>query len=274
MHASLVLRIVTGLILLLPALGEAADYVVDSLTGQSASGRGVRGGSFSPSGWTTSAPTDTLWWTIPDALESGSLEFTVSGLSLSASMAGGDLDLVTMYQAPTGVGEPIDYSPYFRNNDMRVWLRAFGAQGGTAAGAIKMEMTQCLVGPPYFNNICPTSCTAFDSIAYANGRITDLGWDGTQSYASLIAVPGRARVFTTTGVDWICSQPSSGLASTTPGNHRLKASTNDGRCMGCLLSLGDENDLADVEALLNAPVRGSGLVEPEHAIDRGDNHLL
>ncbi|MBI5496170.1 MAG: DNRLRE domain-containing protein [Deltaproteobacteria bacterium] len=170
----------------------AAEYVNDPLTTPPA---GTRGGTFSAGGWTTTAVDDTLWWTIPDALVSGSVEFTIAGASLATTLTGEDHDLVTLYQAPDGVTEPITYSPYFRNNDMRVFLRVFGSAGGTVQGATKVEGTQCMVGPPYYDNVCPAGCVAYDGIAYAHGNQNDLGWDAAQDYRFVIAWSG-------TGMTW------------------------------------------------------------------------
>ena len=120
----------------------------DPLTDPANPPKGIQGGTFSGSGWTTSAANDTLFWEIPDALETGSISFDVTGLAIGTSLVVGDNDIVSFYQAPTGIPEPVAYTPYFRNNDMRTFMRIFGAAGGAIAGATKIEMTRCVVGPP------------------------------------------------------------------------------------------------------------------------------
>jgi len=57
---------------------------------------------------------------------SGRVEYSVTGLSLATSLTGVDHDILTMYQAPTDRAEPVPYSPYFRNNDFKVFTRIFG----------------------------------------------------------------------------------------------------------------------------------------------------
>ena len=174
-------------LLLAAAPAVANEYVNDPLTSPAA-GVGVRGGSFSAGGWTTTANNDTLWWTIPDALPAGTIEFTMQGLSLATNLTDGDNDLFTFYQAPTDAVEPINYNPQFRNNDMRTFLRVFGSTGGAPiAGAMKVEMTRCMVGPPYYNNACPADCTGLDGIAYARGQMSDAGWDAGTAYRMRIA---------------------------------------------------------------------------------------
>src|SRR5206468_3681415 len=114
----------------------ANDYVNDPLTDPGFPGRlGFKGGSFGPNGWTITGADDAVWYEIGDALESGSLHFTATGLSLATSLSGGDNDIFALYQAPPGLGEPINYSPYYRNNDFKVFLRIFGGLSGNVSGA-------------------------------------------------------------------------------------------------------------------------------------------
>lgn len=169
---------------LLPTVSFATSYVTDPLTAASNPGRGgSRGGSFSASGFTTSAADDTVWYEISDALESGSVEYTVTGLSLATTLLEGDNEMLAVYQAPEGVSEPINYTPYYRNNDMKVFTRIFGAaEGGTRAGSYKLELAMCMMGPPYYDNTCGAGCPGVDTFAYARGNPTDVGWDPAASY--------------------------------------------------------------------------------------------
>lgn len=168
---------------LAPRSASATDYVNDPLTDGSSPGLGVRGGSFSPSGWTTTGPADTLWFTITAPLESGSMSFDVTGIGICQSNCTGDVDLFTLYQQPDGMAQPIDYSPGYRNNDQRVFVRMFqNGAGDSLSGAMKMEIAGCPVGPPYYDNSCPSSCSPLDDIAYCGGRMSDCGWDAAHTY--------------------------------------------------------------------------------------------
>ena len=86
-----------GLLLLCAPLGAGADeYVNDPLTDPSFAGRGMQGGSIAADGWTSGGETDSFWYSIPDALESGSITFTVRGLSLASTLTGFDHDIFTL----------------------------------------------------------------------------------------------------------------------------------------------------------------------------------
>lgn len=166
----------------LPSPAAAVEYVNDSLTSSTAPGRGSQGGSFGPEGWTTGGPTDTVWYEIPAALPEGRVEYSVRGISTSGSLSGADHDLFALYQAPSGQGEPIAYSPYFRNNDLKVFTRIFGQVEGDRAGAIKIELAFCPRGDPWYHDaVCDPSCGA-QELAYAGGAPKDVGWDGGAWY--------------------------------------------------------------------------------------------
>jgi hypothetical protein len=166
---------------------SAATYIDDPLTASSFAGRGSMGGSFDAAGWTTSGPTDAVWYEIPDALPTGALAIDVSGVSVGGSLSGADHDLLAIYQAPTGKAEPIDYSPWFRNNDFKAFLRIFGSAEPGRGGAMKLELALCPRGEPwYHDDACPASCDK-GGLAYAGGSPTDIGWDATKTYRLGIA---------------------------------------------------------------------------------------
>ena len=73
-----------------PAPSQAADYVDDPLTSATFAGRGSKGGSFGPSGWTTIDEPDSFWYEIADALPTGTIEYTVTGMSVGGSLSGAD----------------------------------------------------------------------------------------------------------------------------------------------------------------------------------------
>ncbi len=169
------------LLLALPAF--AITYVDDSLTAGSMAGRGNRGGSFGADGWTISAEDDTIWYELPTATPSARVEFTVTGLSIGpgGTLSGADHDLLTIYQAPAGMAEPVAYSPGFRNNDFKMFIRIFGNQETARPGAVKLELAACPRGDPWYHDTACTPGCGIDGIAYANGGQSP-GWDPAVSY--------------------------------------------------------------------------------------------
>jgi MYXO-CTERM domain-containing protein len=171
---------------LLPATAHAATYVDDPLTSDSHPGRGSKGGTFSASGWTTtSSPTasdqDAIWYEIPDALPNGSVQVTVSGLEIGTTLAGADHDLLVLYQAPSGHPEPAVYSPYFRDNDFKTFIRIFGSLEVQRPGATKLELAFCPRGDPWYHSYaCDPGCDQ-GGIAYG-GNGQDIGWDAGTEY--------------------------------------------------------------------------------------------
>jgi MYXO-CTERM domain-containing protein len=164
----------------------ATDYVNDPLTSATFAGRGSKGGSFGPTGWTTIDEPDSFWYEIADALPSGSIEYTVTGMSVGGSLSGYDHDILTMYQAPTGAAEPIAYSPYFRNNDFKAFTRIFGSLEPGRGGAMKLELALCSRGDPWYHDeVCTTACDG-SGLAYARGTDKDIGWDPAHSYRMVL----------------------------------------------------------------------------------------
>lgn len=161
---------------------SAVEYVNDPLSNASAPNRGNKGGAFSANGWTTSQESDAVWWEIDEALPSGRIEYTVTGISTATSLTGADHDILTMYQAPTGQAEPIAYSPYFRNNDFKAFTRIFGQQEPGRNGAMKLEVAFCPRGAPWYHDeVCTQACDG-SGLGYANGNDKDIGWDGAKAY--------------------------------------------------------------------------------------------
>ena len=173
--------IISTLILSTAALADV--FVDDPLTSSSMAGRGQRGGSFGADGWTISAEDDTIWYELPVATPEARIEFTVTGLSVGpgGTLSGADHDILTIYQAPSGMAEPVAYSPGFRNNDFKAFIRIFGNQETGRAGAMKLELAACPQGSPWYHDDCPAGC-GFAGIAYANGNQNNPGWDPSVSY--------------------------------------------------------------------------------------------
>jgi MYXO-CTERM domain-containing protein len=182
----------TVALLLLATPAAAADYVNDPLTAATFTGRGSNGGTFGPSGWTTVNEPDAIWYEIADAIPTGSIEYTVTGLSMPGSLSGTDHDILTFYQAPTGKPEPVPYSPYFRNNDFKAFTRIFGEKEPGRGGAMKLELAFCPRGDPWYHDTpCTPDCDK-SGIAYARGTDKDVGWDGTKAYRMVMAwEPGK-----------------------------------------------------------------------------------
>ena len=182
-----------------PSLLLAADYVNDPLTSATFAGRGSKGGSFGPSGWTTIDEPDAFWYEIADALPTGSIEYTVTGMSVGGSLSGYDHDILTMYQAPTGAAEPIAYSPYFRNNDFKAFTRIFGSLEPGRGGAMKLELAFCPRGDPWYHDgACPAGCDG-SGLAYAHGTDKDVGWDPAKSYRMVLSWGGGKFSFSRDG---------------------------------------------------------------------------
>lgn len=215
-----------------PAIARAAVYVDDPLTSPSFPGRGSKGGSFGAEGWTTTnAPTDSsqdsVWYEIPDALPTGSVEYTVSGLSVGGTLAGNDHDIFTLYQAPTGSAEPIAYSPGFRNNDFKAFTRIFGTLETGREGAMKLEVAFCPRGEPWHHDTaCPAGCDQ-SAIAYANGNQKDVGWDTAVAYRMRVSWGNGQLSFARDGVT-LGSVSYNGEYAPQPLRVRFGSPRNDG----------------------------------------------
>lgn len=184
-------------VLLAAPAALATEYVNDPLTAPAFAGRGSKGGTFGANGWTTSDGKDSVWYEVPDALESGSVTYTVTGLSLTTTLTGGDHDILALYQAPTGVSEPIGYSPWYRDNDFKVFTRIKGAMDAAVAGKVKLEVFRCPRGEPWYHSTpCDAGCGT-DDFAYS----PDEGWDPAASYVMGVSwAPGVVR-FSRDGVE-------------------------------------------------------------------------
>lgn len=182
---------ITGVIASLSLFSSTAiagTYINDPLTSSTYPGRGSKGGTFSSNGWTTTnAPTDpsqdSVWYEVPDALPSGSVQVTVTGVSIGGNFTGNDHELLCIYAAPSGEAEPIAYNPAYRDNDFKAFIRIFGsAEPAPRPGAMKLELAECPRGDPWYHALlCPTVCD-HSGIAYAGGQATDIGWDPSTAY--------------------------------------------------------------------------------------------
>src|SRR5256885_1746218 len=115
--------IIALILLLAPARGFAY-HLADSLRNASAAGH-ADGGKFTAEGWTSTAPTDIIWFSVP-TMSSGSIEWMLTHVTnatlFADSSGGGDNDIFQFYD-DDGIGEPIDYGKWKQNNhkcDLRV----------------------------------------------------------------------------------------------------------------------------------------------------------
>ncbi|MDP3278266.1 MAG: DNRLRE domain-containing protein [Deltaproteobacteria bacterium] len=208
----LALRTATALALVLSpsaALAQPITYVNDRLTAAPTAGAaprvtaGSRGGTFGPNGWTTTGPTDTIWWSIPATLPRGRFEVSATGLSIAASLTGQEHDLIGIY-GQTDRAEPVAYNPWYRNNEFKFIVRVFGAlntcSGCQAVGSSKLELALCPALSPlgYTETTCPASCVAagydfWQAYLGPRGRGEPLSWDAATTYRFVITwEPGRA----------------------------------------------------------------------------------
>jgi MYXO-CTERM domain-containing protein len=116
------------------------DSLRDGTTGNAS------GGSFGPEGWTVTAVDDAIWYALP-TLESGYVEFTVANITLDV-LPLGDHEIFAMYEAGYGIGEPIEYSPDFRQNHYKVLMRIYGTPEPGRAGSMKLMWGMCPDGAP------------------------------------------------------------------------------------------------------------------------------
>lgn len=149
-------------------LRASAYHLADSLRGGTA-GNPV-GGSFGPAGWTVTDRHDLIWFAIPTTPSSGSIEFAVSNIT-NASLFDGDNDVFTMYEA-AGLTEPIRYSPDFRADNYKAWVRLRTEPG--MHGLQKTTVALCPDSASSYGDTC--ACGPFFVDEVTGGDST---WDGT-----------------------------------------------------------------------------------------------
>lgn len=185
----------SSLLLLSAGRASAAEtiYVDDPLTAPpKAAVAGVvvgsQGGSFGPSGWTTTGDDDAIWFLVPASLPTARVEVSVKGIS-TATLDGEEHDLIVTY-GDTDRTEPVDYMPAYRNNNFKTNLRIFGAlspgAGGRPQGANKLELRLCPAGFPGYSDTCPAGCTDYFEVAYL-GAVDAIPWDAATNYRMKVA---------------------------------------------------------------------------------------
>lgn len=158
-----------ALALALLAQNAGAWRLEDTLRG-STRGNPV-GGAVTAEGWRVTARTDRLWYAVPRLL-SGSVEFTVTNLTMSSLGDTADNELFAMYEAGWGISEPIPYSA-FRENHYKCMLRVYANGEVGRAGQQKLMWGMCPDGAPGFG-ACACGRSFFEEPFGGDGR-----WDGT-----------------------------------------------------------------------------------------------
>lgn len=161
----------------------AAYHMEDGLRG------GTRGnpigGRFDAEGWHVTDRTDRVWYALP-RLVSGSIEFTVAGITMS-SLGVVDNEIFAMYEAGYGITEPIRYAPEFRVNHYKCMLRIYGNAETGREGAQKLIWAMCGSGAPGYGDC---TCRAdFEREPFASSG----AWDGTPQRLRIEWGGGRTR---------------------------------------------------------------------------------
>ncbi|MBI5534477.1 MAG: hypothetical protein HY898_17260 [Deltaproteobacteria bacterium] len=166
---------------------SAAFTLDDSLKG-STQGQ-VFGGSVGADGFTTTAATDAIVWVVP-SLASGSVEFTVTGITLDKIPAI-DHEIFSMYDG-FGFTEPISYNPKFRNNNFKMLVRIYGQGEPTRTGMQKLLYSMCPMGPPGYSDGAPCPCASYFNEEPFGG---DTNWSGAPEVLRVEWTPTSASYF-------------------------------------------------------------------------------
>jgi MYXO-CTERM domain-containing protein len=187
----------TALALLLATTTGSAFRLEDTLRG-STRGNAV-GGMFTADGWRVTARTDRVWYAIP-RLVSGSVEFTVSNVTMSSLGDAVDNELFAMYEAGYGITEPVRYAPEFRENHYKCMVRIYGNAERGREGQQKLMWGMCPGGSPGFG-ACGCGSSFFEEPFGGSGV-----WDGTPQRIRVEWGGGQTRLLrngaTAVTVDW------------------------------------------------------------------------
>lgn len=155
---------------LLTASQSPAFHLEDTLRGASV-GHPV-GGSFSADGWRVTERTDRVWYALP-RLVSGSVEFTVTHLTMESLGTTADNEIFAMYEGGYGISEPIRYAPEFRENSYKCMLRIYNNAEAGRQGQQKLMWGLCPGGAPGYGS-CACGASFFEEPFGGNGT-----WDGS-----------------------------------------------------------------------------------------------
>ncbi|MFO0714018.1 MAG: DNRLRE domain-containing protein [Sandaracinus sp.] len=146
-RSHLLLLTAACLVLLGPASVQAQFHMEDSLRGSTMGN--ASGGTFGSEGWTVTGVSDRIWYALP-TLVSGSIEVTVANIS-DANLPLPDHEIMAMYEAGYGIGEPIRYAPEFRANHYKTLVRIYGTAEPARTGAMKFMWGACPSGAPGYD---------------------------------------------------------------------------------------------------------------------------
>lgn len=136
----------------------------DSLRGSTSGHRS--GGSLGPDGWTVTGDADRIWYALP-RLESGTVEFTLANVTLD-NLPGNDHEIFALYEDGYGIGEPIRYSPEFRQNHFKIVARIYGAAEASRPGYMKLMWGMCPGGAPGYDDGSGCGCSSFFEEPFGN----------------------------------------------------------------------------------------------------------
>ncbi len=223
------LLVVIALVLVLPA-GARAYHLDDPLRG-STSGT-AEGGSFSAAGWTVTAPTDRIWWSVPTS-SAGSIEFVMSNVT-NASLFPGDNDIFNLYDDADS-GEPISYRPDFVEDNYKVWVRVRNEPG--YYGNQKLTVAVCP------NSAVSHSATCACGVGFIDESTSgDPTWDGTPQRLRIEWGGGQVRLLRNGGVVTSIDYSATGYAwgprqmHFSIGSTRSRAVGTSGMPMGAVFS--------------------------------------
>lgn len=129
------------------------------------------GGELRGDGWHVTARTDRAWYALP-RLVSGSVEFTITGLTMARVWSPYDNEIFAMYEAGYEISEPISYSQ-FRVNNYKCMLRIYGSGDAGRAGRQKLMWGMCPGGPPGYD-ACACGTSFFEEPYGGDGN-----WNGS-----------------------------------------------------------------------------------------------
>ncbi len=159
--------ICAALATLLAASPCGAFHLEDSLRGST---RGnLVGGVIMADGWHVTDRRDRVWYALP-RLTSGSVEFTVTNLTMASLGDTADSEIFAMYEAGYGIAEPISYGD-FRENHYKCMLRLYG-NGETARGSAEAHVGDVSLGGAGYD---ACGCASFSSEPFGNSG----PWDGS-----------------------------------------------------------------------------------------------
>jgi hypothetical protein len=168
---------------LLATRSVGAFHLEDGLRGGTR-GNAV-GGSFAADGWHVTDRADRVWYALP-RLVSGSVEFTLTHVTMASLGTTTDNEIFAMYEGGYGIAEPIRYGSEFRENHYKCMLRIFPNNEPMRPGQQKLMWGMCPSGAPGFG---ACGCGSFFEEPFGgNGT-----WDGSPQRLRVEWGGGRTR---------------------------------------------------------------------------------